>query len=110
MRRLGFERYDATDARVLLAALGLYGLALRATSGWDLRSGCALVPSGEQQLALVGPTGDRDPIDLTLESAEALFREAASSLKIEDRSVQLKAGKKLNDMVDKAVAAGASAS
>lgn len=110
LRRLGFERYEATDVRVLLAALGLYGLALRAASGWDLRSGCAFTPSAELQLKLVGPSGAREPFDLPLEEAEALFREALSRVKIEDRSVQLKAGKKLNEMVDKAVAAGSPAS
>lgn len=109
LRRLGFERHDATDVRVLLAALGLYGLVLRSTAGWDLRSGCALVPSAEQQLALVGPTGTREPIPLTLEDAEGLFRDAVQQVDVDDRSVQLKAGKKLNDIVDKAVAAGSPA-
>lgn len=106
LRRLGFGRYDATDVRVMLAALGLYGLALRSASGWDLRSGCALIPSAEQQLTLVGAAGGEESIGLSLEAAEALFREAVDKVGIADRSVQLKAGKKLNDMVDKAVAAG----
>lgn len=110
LRRLGFERYDAVDARTALAALGLYGFALRAAAGWDLRAGCALIANGDPQFTLVGHDGNREAVDLPLEEAEALFRAAVEQLGVDDRSVELKAGKALNDMVDKAVAAGSSAS
>lgn len=110
LRRLGFERYDSTDVRVLLASLALYGLALRATAGWDLRSGCALVPRAEQKLTLVGPTGARKPIELSIEGAGALFRDAVARVQIDDRGAELKAGKKLNDLVDKAIAADSAGS
>jgi CRISPR-associated protein Csb1 len=110
LRRLGFESYGAVEARVALAALGLYGLALRSAAGWSLRSSCALVAKDQPQYTLVGPSGSRETFDLAAEDAKALLDEATAGLKVNDRSVHLKAGKKLNDMVDKAVAAGAEAS
>lgn len=104
LRRLGFERYDATEVRVLLALLGLYALALRAVSGWDLRARCALLPKGELQLALVGPQGAREPFTLTVDEAKRLFGDAVDRVKVKDRSVQLRAGEALTGLVDKAVA------
>lgn len=110
LRRLGFERYDAIDARVLLAALALYGVALRSAAGWTLRSNCSLLATEQPQFLLVGPTGEREPLDLTPDSARALFEQAVAAIDLKDRSVNLKASKKLNDMVDKAVASGAAES
>jgi CRISPR-associated protein Csb1 len=106
LRRLGFERYDATETRVLLATLGLYALALRAGDGWDLRARCALIPKGDLQLALVGPKGEREALTLSTEEAKRLFSDAVARVGITDRSVDLHAGETLNGLVDKAVAAG----
>lgn len=108
LRRLGFARYDTVEVRVLLAALGLYALVLRATAGWDLRARCALVARDDLQLTLVGPRDRRDPFALSVDSAARLFREAVDRVGIEDRSVHLRAGAKLNELVDKAIASGTS--
>lgn len=44
--------------RVMLAALGVHLLGLLLERGYDLRSGCLLVPEGDPQLELVGRLGD----------------------------------------------------
>lgn len=106
LRRLGFQRYDATEVRVLLATLGLYAVALRAGDGWDLRARCALIPMGDVQLTLVGPKGTRDAFTLPTEEVRGLFSDAVAAVGINDRSVNLHAGATLNGLVDKAVAAG----
>lgn len=104
LRRLGFARYEAPAVRVMLAALGLYGLLARIEAGWDLRARCALVAQDDPVLTLVGPRGARDQIELSTEGAESLFREAATRAGVKDRSVRLRAGKTLNDLVDSAIA------
>lgn len=106
LRRLGFARYDATEARVLLATLGVYAVLLRAGSGWDLRARCALVPKDDLQLTLVGPKGKRDAFPCSLEEARDLFSNAVARVGINDRGVDLQAGNTLNELVSKAVAAG----
>lgn len=106
LRRLGFDRYDATEARVLLASLGLYALTLRAGDGWDLRSRCALIPKGDLQITLVGSAGEREAFTLSTEEAKGLFSDAVAQVGITDRSVDLRAGKTLDELVSKAVAAG----
>ncbi len=106
LRRLGFERYDATNVRVLLATLGLYTLTLRAADGWDLRARCALVPRGDLRLALVRPRGERENFSLSLEEARGLFSDAVMQVGVTDRSVNLRAGETLNGLIDKAVATG----
>jgi len=106
LRRLGFQRYDATEVRVLLATLGLYAVALRAGDGWDLRARCALIPMGDVQLTLVGPKGTRDGFTLPTEEVRGLFSDAVAAVGINNRSVNLHAGATLNGLVDKAVAAG----
>lgn len=105
LRRLGFARYDAVEARALLAALALYALELRAAAGWDLRARCALLPDGPLQLTLVGADGSREPFTLGIDAAETLFRDLVERVRVNDRSVHLRAGDRLNGMVDRAVAA-----
>lgn len=105
LRRLGFARYDAVEARTMLAALALYALQLRAAAGWDLRARCALVPDGAMQLALVGGDGSREPFALGVEQAERIFREAVERVGVTDRSVHLQAGARLNGLVDRAIIA-----
>ena len=104
LRRLGFERYDPVGARVLLASLGLYALLLRCASGWDLRARCALVASDDPSLTLVGPRGSRETLWLSVEDAESLFTDSVEKAAVVDRSVHLRAGETLNDLVDKAIA------
>jgi CRISPR-associated protein Csb1 len=106
LRRLGFERYDATDVRFLLAALGLYAVTLRTYAGWDIRARCALIPRGQLQLNLVAANGARNPFTMTPDEAGDRFAEAVKRVGINDRSVDLRAGDTLNGLVDKAVAAG----
>lgn len=107
LRRLGFARYDAVEARTMLAALALYALQLRAAAGWDLRARCALVPDGAMQLALVGGDGSRESFTLGVEEADRLFREAVERVGVTDRSVHLRAGTKLIRLVDRAIAGAA---
>lgn len=106
LRRLGFERYDSGQARVLLAALGLLALTLRAAAGWDLRARCSLVPRSDLQLGLVGSRGDRQAFELTMAEAGRLLADSAERVGIRDRSVHLKASAALNDLVDKSIASG----
>ncbi|MGH3949858.1 MAG: type I-G CRISPR-associated RAMP protein Csb1/Cas7g [Pseudonocardiaceae bacterium] len=104
LRRLGFERYDPVETRVLLASLGLYALTLRASAGWDLRARCVLTASDDLELTLVGPEKRREPFALSVEEAERLFSEAVERVGVADRSLHLEAGPTLNNVVDKAVA------
>jgi CRISPR-associated protein Csb1 len=104
LRRLGFARYDAVEARTMLAALALYALQLRAAAGWDLRARCALVPDGAMQMTLVGGDGSRESFTLGVEEADGLFREAVERVGVTDRSVHLQAGTRLNGLVDRAIA------
>jgi CRISPR-associated protein Csb1 len=104
LRRLGFERYDSVEVRIMLAALGLYALVLRSAAGWDLRARCALVARDDPQLVLVGPKGRQELFTLSLADAESLFRAAVKRVGVEDRSVQLHAGTTLNKLVDQAIA------
>ncbi|HSZ04512.1 MAG TPA: type I-U CRISPR-associated RAMP protein Csb1/Cas7u [Solirubrobacteraceae bacterium] len=109
LRRLGFERYDPVEVRVLLALLGLHALAVRCASGWDLRAQCALVAKDDPQFTLVGPRGRREGIALSIEETDRLLRESVEHVGITDRGVQLDAGKTLNGLVDRAIATTKSA-
>jgi CRISPR-associated protein Csb1 len=103
LRRLGFERYDSVEVRVLLALLGLYALVSRCAAGWDLRAQCAFVPRDTPQFVLVGSQGRREAFELSAEEAERLLHEAVKNVGIVDRSVRLDAGKTLNGLVDNAI-------
>ncbi len=103
LRRLGFEAYDATEVRVMLALLGLYGLLLRDDQGWDLRAGAAFVPKDPMRLSLARPGAAPEPIDLDVVEARRLFEESVARVGIKDRQVHLKAGKTLDDLVAKSI-------
>ncbi|HEY5343838.1 MAG TPA: type I-U CRISPR-associated RAMP protein Csb1/Cas7u [Solirubrobacteraceae bacterium] len=109
LRRLGFERYNPVEVRVLLTLLGLYALVLRCAAGWDLRAQCALVQRDDPQFVLVGPQDRHETFALSVEEADRLLREAIKHISIADRSVQLDAGKTLNGLVDQAIATTKSA-
>lgn len=108
LRRLRFERYDDTDARVLLAALCLYGVLLRAQDGWFLRSDCDLIPSDDLALTLVrSGAAAAEPLSLTLTDARALLDEAIATVGIQDRRIRLVGGPRLTALVERGLAEGA---
>lgn len=59
-RSIGGERHPERDlaARQVLAALALTMLEAQAALGWDLRSGCQLVPTADPTVELVGRLGE----------------------------------------------------
>lgn len=103
LRRLGFEAYDATEVRVMLALLGIYGLLLRSDQGWDIRSGAAFITDGELRLSLARPGAEPEPLKLSIDEARKLFLEAVDRVGIKSRNIHLQAGKTLNDLVAKSI-------
>ena len=84
LRRLGFAS-GAEEARTVLAALGLLAVFAAENRGHDLRSRCLLVPKKDSALRLeaVSRDGSTTPLELDLESAVALYNQAAGNLPIE---------------------------
>lgn len=109
LRHLGFGNYDPVEVRVLLATLGLYGVLLRAAAGWDLRARCSLVPAAPLSFNLVGPTGERQPLELGLAEVKQAFEEQVARVGITDRSVHLRAGSDLEKLVAENVTAATAA-
>lgn len=103
LRRLGFERYDATEVRVLLALLGLYGLLLRDDFGWDLRSGAAFVAEGPMRFHLARPGSGPEELELEVAEARELLDGAVERVGIQDRKIDLRAGKTLDELVAKSI-------
>jgi CRISPR-associated protein Csb1 len=81
LRRLGFAT-GADEARTVLAALGLLAVFAAESRGHDLRSRCLLVPKKDCALKLeaVHRDGSTAPLDLNLEAALALYKEAVRNL------------------------------
>jgi CRISPR-associated protein Csb1 len=81
LRRLGFAT-GADEARTVLAALGLLAVFAAESRGYDLRSRCLLVPKKDCALKLeaVHRDGSTTPLDLNLEAALALYKEAVRNL------------------------------
>lgn len=81
LRRLGFAG-GATEARVVLAALGLVAVIASETRGHDLRSRCLLVPKkgAALQLEAVARDGTTTPLELDLPAALTLYAEAVGQL------------------------------
>jgi CRISPR-associated protein Csb1 len=81
LRRLGFEE-GATEARTVLAALGLLAVLASESRGHDLRSRCLLVPrkGGALRLEAVRGNGDTTPLELDLAAAITLYNEAVEAL------------------------------
>jgi CRISPR-associated protein Csb1 len=81
LRRLGFAT-GADEARTVLAALGLLAVFAAESRGHDLRSRCLLVPKKDCALNLeaVHRDGSTTPLDLNLEAALALYKEAVRNL------------------------------
>lgn len=81
LRRLGFTS-GAEEARTVLAALGLLAVFAAESRGYDLRSRCLLVPRKGSVLKLeaVAMNGSTTPVELDLDTAIALYKEAVSKL------------------------------
>jgi len=81
LRRLGFAE-GATEARTVLAALGLLAVLAAESGGHDLRSRCLLVPKKGSALRLetVGRDGSTDALELDLAGAIALYEAAVEAL------------------------------
>lgn len=110
LRRLGFAK-GATEARTVLAALGLLALLAAESRGHDLRSRCLLVPKKGFALKLeaVARDGGTTPVDLDLVGAIALYNEAVGKLpdgimfdkRAGEALVELQPSPKLADLVKK---------
>jgi len=81
LRRLGFAE-GATEARTVLAALGLLAVLASESRGHDLRSRCLLVPRQGCALKLeaVRRDGETTPLDLDLAVAIKLYNDAIAAL------------------------------
>lgn len=81
LRRLGFAN-GATEARTVLAALGLLAVLASESRGHDLRSRCLLVPRKGSALKLeaVGCNGNTTDLDLDLAAATKLYADAVEAL------------------------------
>jgi CRISPR-associated protein Csb1 len=81
LRRLGFVA-GASEARTVLAALGLVAVLASENRGHDLRSRCLLVPKKGCALKLeaVGRDGETTPLELDIEAATKLYNDAVAQL------------------------------
>lgn len=81
LRRLGFAE-GATEARTVLAALGLLAVLASESRGHDLRSRCLLVPKKGCALKLeaVMRDGETTPLELDLAAAIKLYNDAVAAL------------------------------
>lgn len=81
LRRLGFAE-GATEARTVLAALGLLAVLASESRGHDLRSRCLLVPKKGSALKLeaVGRDGSTTELVLDLTAATKLYADAVATL------------------------------
>ncbi|MGH8240829.1 MAG: type I-G CRISPR-associated RAMP protein Csb1/Cas7g, partial [Steroidobacteraceae bacterium] len=81
LRRLGFKE-GGSEARALLAALGLVAVLAAESRGHDLRSRCLLVSRKGNALTLeaVARDGSTTPLPLDLDGALALYQEAVQAL------------------------------
>ena len=77
MRKLRFGSPERNTAgRAMVAALGLLALYEQERDGYSLRSRCDLVPDGAAPLELVHTDGTAEPIELNVNEARALYRNA----------------------------------
>ena len=81
LRRLGFAD-GATEARTVLAALGLLAVLAGESRGHDLRSRCLLVPRKGSALKFeaIGRDGATTAVELDLDGAIALYNDAVAQL------------------------------
>lgn len=104
LRRLRFERYDSTAARVLLAAVALHAVALRVEEGWSLRSECELLPTtGLEVSVLHAGSAERTAVSLSVDETGDMLAQSLSDVGLDDRSVVLDGGATLTSLVEKAI-------
>lgn len=112
LRRLRFPvnavTRDTADraAQAVLAALGLVAITQRREQGYWLRSRCALVAQGRQELEIVHADGSSEPLALSSADALALYQQAvaeaqAAGLPWYPAPVQLAPQPKLIELVRK---------
>ncbi len=114
LRRLRFEdadgQFDAETeqaARVVIAALGLYGLARMLAEGFDLRSGCLLMPIATPRVEILGATAqESDAFELTPVDAKQLLDEAilaaeGKGLSWREPVAQFSAGAELRQLLER---------
>jgi CRISPR-associated protein Csb1 len=92
------------EARLVIAALGLFALTELRRDGYDLRSRCALVLDGRPAMEIVKRDGTIDPVSLDEVSAKALLDaalEEAKAKKLEWREapLELKPSTALADLI-----------
>lgn len=102
----------STEARLVLAALGLFALTDLRRDGYDLRSRCALVLDGQPTLEIVKRDGTTDPVSLDENGAKALMDAAlrqaeAKKLVWRKQAVELTPSAALVDLVLKSRKLGA---
>lgn len=104
LRRLGFTE-GASEARTVLAALGLLAVFASESRGHDLRSRCLLVPKQGCALKLeaIRRDGETIPLELDLAAAIKLYNEAVEALPQDIRFTSadgraLEAGKALAEL------------
>ena len=119
LRKLHFPSSDGKPSqdrdvagRAVLAALGLFAVVLQWEEGYQLRSGCQLLPIENPQFELIGNTaGDIQPFDLDVQTARAALestREHAEAIGLRWRSgrIDLQPQPKLLKLVELSDATG----
>lgn len=114
VRRLRFERADGgyDDRRdhagqTALVALGLYGLLAQMEAGYNLRSGCDLLPLQEPQLEIIGRSLQQidsyavSAADLRTALLEALDQAAAQGLNWHQESLTAMADERLVTLIER---------
>ena len=99
--RFGDEKKDIAG-RALVAALGLLAVSQQETLGYALRSRCDLVCEGTAPLQLVSWDGTSTDLEITLETARALYLETyqqAVDAGFVFRSLNLKPQEKLIEII-----------
>ena len=87
LRRLRFpvngtESSSINDAaRALLASLALFSMLSIEEEGYDLRSGCLLIPDGRSKLEIISNDGEIKSVDLDRTSSEAILKTAINEAK-----------------------------
>ncbi len=121
VRRLSFPREDGSRSverdragRVAVTALALHGLALQASQGYSLRSGCDLVPEHEPKVQALGRTvQDVESLPLAVEAtgellAESLREAERHGLAWRREPITLQADERLVTLVERSRAASGS--
>lgn len=119
LRKLHFPNADGKPSperdiagRAVLAALGIYAIVLQWEEGYQLRSGCQLLPLESPRFELIGNTaGDIQPFDLDVDNARAAFdgvRQHAEKIGLQWRSgpIELKPQPKLLKLIELSDASG----